>query len=147
MSEHCLTVYDEFVLKAEAKFIVAVAHSAGGCCITDIVRERIDTVQTKLCGIAFTDSVHSVGSRDPAHVKHIIQKRARNWVTSKAPLDTPCSKGEYDCLRVSAGHDTHEYTSGYAIESVFDYLMKRILIFPTEDYKDKNYDTKDHYMK
>jgi len=85
------------------------------------------------------------------------------FARSKKPLDTVISKPEFDCLRVSAGsfselvpplvisshmdtnigHDTHEYTSGYAINSVFEFLEKRALVFPTEDPNDGNYDGAD----
>jgi len=51
---------------------------------------------------------------------------------SKHPLDTPVRKQASDCLCVSAGHDKHEYTSGAAYSSVFDFLLRRIEVFPTE---------------
>jgi len=145
--EHCLYVWDNFVSKSSAEFIVAVAHSAGGDSIQNVVDARGDETLKRLCGIAFTDSVHSVSSKDAKHVKHFMQKRCRNWVTSKSPLDTPIRKRDNDCLCVSAGHDTHEYTSGTAIESVFRYLLHKIDIFLTEDPSSTNYEDKDNFFK
>jgi len=56
-------------------------------------------------------------------------------------LDTRVDKPDFDCLQVSAGHDKHEYTSGYAIKSVFDFLVKRTQLFLAgEDPNDKKYD-------
>lgn len=63
-----------------------------------------EAVNKRLYGIAFTDSVHGVSKRDPAHVQHFIQKRCRNWVRSDEPLDTKVGKPAYDCLCVSAGN-------------------------------------------
>jgi hypothetical protein len=144
--EHCLYVWDKFVGKSNAEFVVAVAHSAGGDAIQNVVDTRGEETLKRLCGIAFTDSVHSVSSKDSKHVKHFMQKRCRNWVTSKTSLDTPVRKRDHDCLCVSAGHDTHEYTSGTAIESVFKFLMHKIDIFLTEDPTSCNYETKDNFF-
>lgn len=41
------------------------------------------------------------------------------------------------------GHDTHEYTSGYAINSVFDFFETRQHLFPNEDLTDGIFDTLD----
>jgi hypothetical protein len=138
--KHDLYVWDNFVRLAKAKIIAAVAHSAGGDGACAVVRSREEEVAKRLCGIAFTDSVHGVWRRDEESVKHFIQKRCRNWVRSNQPLDTKVGKPEYDCLQVSAGHEKHEYTSGVAIASVFDFLLKRMQLFPTEDPANSNYD-------
>jgi len=135
---HCLYVWDHFVSRSEAKTVAAVAHSAGGYCAQMLLEKRGEEVAKRLCGIAFTDSVHP-GSQRPL-AAHLLQKRCRNWVTSKDPLDTPQRKSRYDCLCVSAGHDTHEFTSGIAMGSVFEFLLKRAKIFPEEDPQDTHYD-------
>lgn len=145
--EHCIYVWDHFVRKSAAEFIVAVAHSAGGDGIQNLVSERGDEALKRLCGIAFTDSVHGMVAGNKKHVTHFIQKRARNWVTSQKPLDTPVRKRDGDCLCVSAGHDTHEYTSGSAIESVFRYLNHKVEIFLTEDPQSQNYETMQQFFK
>lgn len=138
--KHTIYVWDHFVAKAEAKVIGCVAHSAGGGCAQALVQERGEDVMKRMYGIAFTDSVHGVGRRDPDHVKHYIQKRCRNWVRSDKPLDTREGKPDNDCLCVSAGHNKHEWTSGIAIESVFKFLWDREAAFAAgEDPEDKHY--------
>jgi hypothetical protein len=139
--KHDLYLWDNFVCNAKAKVIAAVAHSAGGDGACAIVRSREAEVAKRLCGIAFTDSVHGIWRRDEESVKHYIQKKCRNWVRSDLPLDTKIAKPDFDCLQVSAGHEKHEYTSGMAINSVFDFLVKRTQLFlEGESPNDTNYD-------
>jgi len=96
---HCVYVWDNFVMKASATTISIVAHSAGGACARILAERRDVEVSKRVCGIAFTDSVHG----DGGSAGHFIQKRCRNWVTSRRPLDTPVAKRKNDCLCVSAG--------------------------------------------
>jgi hypothetical protein len=147
--EHCVYVWDNFVTKSKAEYVVCVAHSAGGDCIQNVVNERGEETMKRLCGIAFTDSVHNVlsGVNSGGHVKHFIQLRCRNWVVSKKALDEPMFKRTDDCLCVSSGHDTHEYTSGTAIESVFRYLSHKIEIFHKVDPQSTAYEDKYSYHK
>jgi len=124
--EHVLFVWDTFVRKSKAKVVAAVAHSAGGDGALNLVRSRGDECQERLCGIAFTDSVHCVYKGDEDHVKKYITKHCRNWVKSDEPLDTVMRhQPKFDCLQVSAGHEKHEFTSGCSIESVFEFLVKK----------------------
>jgi len=137
---HDLYVWDNFVAKCSAKVVAAVAHSAGGAGAVHMLRKRTTEFSSRVCGIAFTDSAHSVGRLEP-EVSHYVQKRCRSWVTSDKPLDTKIAKPRYDCLCVSAGHTKHEYTSGYAVQSVFVFLLKRMDLFlQGEDPNDTNYD-------
>jgi len=115
---------------------MAVAHSAGGAGALNLVRSRGEECQKRLCGIAFTDSVHCVTRSDEDYVKNFIRKRCRNWVKSDEPLDTLIERPKYDCLMVSAGHDKHEYTSGCAINSVFEFLDKRSNKFGENESED-----------
>eukprot|EP01104_Vermistella_antarctica_P018411 TRINITY_DN6804_c0_g1_i1.p1 TRINITY_DN6804_c0_g1~~TRINITY_DN6804_c0_g1_i1.p1 ORF type:complete len:108 (-),score=11.51 TRINITY_DN6804_c0_g1_i1:38-331(-) len=77
--------------------------------------------------VAFTDSVHSSFGHD-ARTSNFLShpNRVRNWVTSKAPLNTPLGGGKgggrSGCLCVSAGHKQHVYTSGYAKSGVFAFM-------------------------
>jgi len=140
-TRHVRYVWERFADKSKAKTIAIVAHSAGGACTHYLISKIGEQMSQRVCGVAFTDSVHGVSPSDKAHVKHFIQKRCRNWVKSDEPLDTKIAKPSYDCLQVSAGHEKHEYTSGTAIESVFEYLFLRQTLFEGgEDPTDKNYD-------
>jgi hypothetical protein len=130
---HVITVWDQFVSKAQAKDIVIVAHSAGGYCTMQLLKARHPEVLKKLRGIAFTDSVHSVSLSDPAAMREFICNHATNWVTSDTPLDTliqPASR--YGCRCLSAGHTRHENTSASCQVSAFRYLAEKI-----EEYHEK----------
>ncbi len=125
---HTVSVWDQFVSRhARAKHIVIVAHSAGGYCTMNLLKERHTEVLPRLRGVAFTDSVHSVMPSDPEPVRSFICQNAINWVTSEQPLDTlivhASSKG---CSCLSAGHTKHENTSASCQTSAFAYLAMKI---------------------
>ena len=85
--------------KAQAKVVVAVAHSAGGDGTVGLIDRRYDEVPSnpfnfliiflfsrikvskRLAAVAFTDSVHSVGRGSPTNVISFVKDRTRNWVT------------------------------------------------------------------
>jgi len=138
---HDLYVWDNFVRRAKAKIIAAVAHSAGGSGALQLVRKRGDEVAERLCGIAFTDSAHAVSRNDSPRVKKYIQTRCQNWVKSRAPLDTVLGTPKYDCCCLSAGHDKHEYTSGVAVNSVFDFLLDKAQKFSAAEKLDDDVDS------
>lgn len=128
---HCVTVWDTLVRAAAARDIVIVAHSAGGHCTMQLLREREDELMPRLRAIAFTDSVHSVSMRESKRVVDFFTKGdAQNWVQSDAKLDTPIQEqvftGSAGCPCVSAGDHRHEYTSPKAIESVFAFLCRKL---------------------
>jgi len=131
--EHVLYVWDRIVSKCVANRICIVAHSAGGHGAVQLLRNREEEVNKKVCGIAFTDSVHSIGSRDSKSVQKFIKDRCRNWVTSDEDIDTVVNKPFYDCICVSAGHTKHEFTSGCAIEAVFKFLIEKSDSFMIEN--------------
>jgi len=131
--EHDVYVWDKIVSKSVAKSVCIVAHSAGGHGAVMLLKNREEEVKRRVCAIAFTDSVHSVGPRDGKSVVKFIKERCRNWVTSDEELDTEVGSPFYDCPRVSAGHDRHEFTSGCAIEGVFKFLIEKTESFATND--------------
>ena len=99
-----------------------------------LLRDREEDVMARLRCIAFTDSVHSVSSRESEAVKAFFTDgKAQNWVQSDKPLDTPIERtplmraaATADCPCVSAGHTKHEYTSPAAIDSVFAFLCRHL---------------------
>jgi len=120
--DHVLYVWDNIVSKTVATRICIVAHSAGGHGAVQLLKKREEDFY-KVCGIAFTDSVHSVSSRDNKSIQKFIKDRCRNWVTSDEEIDTVVNQPFYDCLQVSAGHTKHEFTSGVAVDSVIKFLV------------------------
>jgi hypothetical protein len=124
---HTLYVFDTFIAKARAANLFIVAHSAGGVCTMRLLNERTKAVLARLKGVAFTDSVHSVGPRDGKKVKSFMRSGSVcNWAQSKLPLDTQMPGEKSDCLNVSAGHPIHEWTSSSCMVSVFAFLQARL---------------------
>ena len=132
-----LCAWDHFVRPSRARAIAVLAHSYGGintCCI--IARElehggRRDVLNRIAC-IAFTDSVHSPpeGPSKQWFTK-CLGKRARNWVQSRDPLDTP--EDAWDCItRVSAGHPKHEFTTCSARPSVHKFIDANMITHLTK---------------
>jgi len=124
---HALYVWDNFIQKSPAKEILIVAHSYGGCVTMALLAEREDQVLARVKGIAFTDSVHSLSPRISKKARALLAKKSRDWVTSKRPLDAKIEElSNNGCATVSAGHTVHEYTSGIARPSVFEFLQKTV---------------------
>lgn len=126
--KHTLHVWDNFVEKSPAKNVLIVAHSYGGVITVNLISNRPDEVFSRVRAIAYTDSVHSANKTLKKKGELFLQERACNWVKSKEPLDTLIKKLDsyQGCKLVSAGHNVHEYTSGVARPSVFDYLKKSL---------------------
>jgi len=126
--KHVLYVWDNFIAKSPAKKILLVAHSYGGVLTTHLIAKREEQVLDRVKGIAFTDSVHSLPSSLPKKGRTFLAEHSCNWVKSKKPLDTPIEElsAYQGCKQVSAGHDVHEYTSGIARPSVFEYLKSSL---------------------
>ncbi|EFC37510.1 hypothetical protein NAEGRDRAFT_81892 [Naegleria gruberi] len=126
--EHTVYVWDHFVKKAAAKDVVIVAHSAGGWCTMELLKERTQECLNRVRAIAFTDSVHSVNSSDPKPVRDFVVANAVNWVTSEKQCDvlvSPKRQGS-SCECRSAGHNKHEYTSEFCREAAFSYINAKL---------------------
>ena len=84
-------------------------------------------LQGRLLAIAFTDSVHWIGSAKSNRVVEWVKENAKDWVTAESPLDTPIPSNEFTagCPCVSAGHKKHEWTSPCAVNSVFSFLLSK----------------------
>jgi len=123
--EHCLYVWDNIINECVASQIAIVAHSAGGYGTYNLLQKRYEAVNSRVSCVAFTDSVHDVGASDGKLIKAFFQKKCKNWVCSDKPAGEFIAKPFYDCIKVSAGHMKHEYTSGYAIDSVFEFIVEK----------------------
>ena len=128
MERHSVYVYNNIVKKNEnIKEIYIVAHSMGGECTVRILLEnKEDLLSGKIKKIAFTDSVHGEGYEKlgPEGVKR-FRKISRNYVGSVEPVgkfvrDYTTSYGGVDCY--SSGDRRHEYTSGTAINKIFEFF-------------------------
>eukprot|EP01012_Entosiphon_sulcatum_P019104 TRINITY_DN23938_c0_g1_i3.p1 TRINITY_DN23938_c0_g1~~TRINITY_DN23938_c0_g1_i3.p1 ORF type:complete len:351 (-),score=53.69 TRINITY_DN23938_c0_g1_i3:63-1094(-) len=124
--EHTVTVWDMFGAKAAARAVVIVAHSYGGINTLALLRDRERQIEPRLKGIALTDALQkSKYFTTPLSVQKIMARTSLNWVASNNPLDSP-EPSKFNYKRVSAGHDTHEYTSSACIESVFRWLEEKL---------------------
>eukprot|EP00760_Papus_ankaliazontas_P001453 PhM_4_TR1047/c0_g1_i1/m.86884 len=119
---HTVTVWEEFVRPSIAKHVVIVAHSFAGVSVAHLVRTCFEEVSARVRAIAFTDACHDVRVDDRKEHVAFLRERSINWVGSKLPLDKPVrSRDRFTWL--SAGHDTHEYTSSYCRASAMKYLV------------------------
>ena len=126
--KHSVYVYNNIVKKNKnIKEIYILAHSVGGDCTLEILfKNKEDLLNGKIKKIAFTDSVHGdeyelLGKKGINKFRNI----SRNFVSSNKPAgefvcDYKNSKTGIDCY--SSGHARHEYTSGYAIEEIFNFF-------------------------
>jgi len=134
--KHGEYIWKNFVEIAKAKTIGIVAHSRGGDNTVHLVSQFHKDFKERVAVIAFTDSVHHLSIFDSPQVRKFIRKNAKNWVTSEFELGKVVREStEFDCIRVSAGHPKHEYTSGVAINSVFDFLKTQIENFQSSKSK------------
>ncbi|CAF2073713.1 unnamed protein product [Rotaria magnacalcarata] len=126
--EHVLYVYDHIITKCPAAKFYIVAHSAGGDGLMYLLRKRHDKILPKPSKIAFTDSVHSVLPLESNEIKSFLKSNAIHFIASDEPMGAPIDY-VYDfsqgpaCQEVSAGHPKHEYTSGHAVQGVFNFFF------------------------
>ena len=130
MEKHSVYVYNNIIKKNNnIKEIYIVAHSMGGECTVDILlNNKDDLIKRKIKKIAFTDSVHGEDylKLGKAGIE-IFREISRNYICSDKPAGTflrdyTTSYGGVDCY--SSGHIKHEYTSGTAIDVIFNYFSK-----------------------
>ncbi|KAG9297967.1 hypothetical protein G9A89_018795 [Geosiphon pyriformis] len=125
--QHTLYVWDNFIRSVKSDHILMVSHSFGGISTTALLDRREKEFKSLVKRVAFTDTVHSAGNI-PTHSKDWFMENTKNWIKSERPLDTPVqdANGYFGCRCISAGHPKHEYTSGTAIESVFEFLKGKL---------------------
>ena len=139
--DHICTVWEQLVRPAAAKRVPIIAHSFGGICTTTLACDFPDEFDARVPAIAWTDAINNVerclsqSPKCPADRKlatkmlsdrmAVIRDRSVNWVASTAKLDTPL-RSPSKCVELSAGHDTHEWTSAACWTSVFKFLDKKI---------------------
>jgi len=123
MSEHARWVW-EYIRESGFDNVDIVAHSAGGGCLRDIMWTYDDSLWDQVKQIAYTDSwvvnKYALSERG----LEFMQTNAVHYRASELP------KGEkiedkfpwiHDsaCPAVSAGHISHEYSTGAAMDLIF----------------------------
>lgn len=122
MSDHAVNVWSKYISVPDYSNVHVVAHSAGGGCINDILREFKKTNFFKqVKQIAYTDSWVIDHSELTKEQQVFMFERAIHYVSSDLPVGKPISTSFKDntCPVISAGHERHEYTTGFAQEEIF----------------------------
>jgi len=93
-----------FGIKGTGK-VAIVAHSFGGNHALSIMQDRRRDLfsasararrSSSIHAVAFIDSVHTIDDKTPPHVTRLLRTRARHWVKSQQPLDTPLDRRDDD---------------------------------------------------
>ncbi len=116
MDSHCTYVWSTFVAPSHFKHLYIVAHSAGGPCRASIQKIFAPDFYKRVSKIALTDSAAIARAQLTAIQRDFMWKRCVLFVASKKPLgDVVSSNPKTEvCVKRSAGHPKHEYTTGYA---------------------------------
>lgn len=122
MLEHSSFVWENYISRSPAASLVIAGHSCGGICTVHLLKTYSSEFMSRVKCVALTDSVHSSaqGLRKPC--RDYLRTRVLNFAASNSPLNTPLNLNN-GCSNVSAGHPKHEYTSGSAFHSVFEYFQ------------------------
>ena len=122
MESHCNFVWEKYVLPSKFKKLYVIAHSAGGMCLSAIQKKFGKDFYTRVQKIALTDSYATPLSQLTPDQRKWMWKNAVHFVASQKPAGEVISKdsNQNSCIRKSAGHPKHEFTTGYA----FDELCK-----------------------
>ncbi|CDW90649.1 UNKNOWN [Stylonychia lemnae] len=132
MESHSLYVWERYVIPSRFRKFQVIAHSAGGGCLAAIQRKfsKIkkqnqhvligDMFYDRCSRVALTDSW--VINREQLNKDQMkwMQENAVHFLASTQPLGEEISKFTRSsvCQEKSAGHQKHEYTTGYAYEEL-----------------------------
>ena len=147
---HTVDSWDSYISNSKAASngqVLVIAHSNGGRCVMGLLKNREESVLRECKRIAFTDAVHWKVRTLSKDAKSFLKSNSIDWVASEKPLDTPlkyaCQEedmkkalkkyctpyrgfGVGDPIPIrSAGHTEHVWTTGKALNSVFDYLESK----------------------
>lgn len=128
--DSALALLNHRLLKSEAddEYLASLAAKGDSKVSTINPEDEADMsfLQRKLRALAFTDSVHWIGSANSQPVKDWVSANARDWVASSDPLDQPEPNhiDNIGCECFSAGHAKHEWTSPCAVNSIFKFFVE-----------------------
>ena len=121
LESHGNYLWDNFISKCKATDLYIVAHSCGGLSTMCLVKNYWKEFKERVKGIAFTDAVHGYHGISQEQSK-FLQRYAVDWVASRDPLETPQRSYGNNVVNVSSGHHKHEYTTGSAYPSIFEFF-------------------------
>lgn len=114
MTAHCQYVWENFIRRSPARNVFILAHSCGGVCTLDLLKNNSAEFKRRIKAIAFTDSVHKTTGGLSLENSRFLRQKACNWKKSSKKSNTLLTQAEKapdGCLNLSAGDDRHEYTS------------------------------------
>eukprot|EP00826_Nyctotherus_ovalis_P016746 TRINITY_DN14866_c0_g1_i3.p1 TRINITY_DN14866_c0_g1~~TRINITY_DN14866_c0_g1_i3.p1 ORF type:complete len:298 (+),score=39.15 TRINITY_DN14866_c0_g1_i3:38-931(+) len=121
MSDHCNSAWSKYIVKCPAKELFIVAHSAGGYCAYNLLKNSGEHFTNRVSAIALTDAMFGTELNDKG--KEFVKNRVLQFAASEKAAGTEL--GEANGVRtVSAGHWKHEYTTGYARKRVFSFFQE-----------------------
>ena len=139
--EHVTYVYDKWVESmylnkkdCKIKNVLIVCHSAGGSAATSLLNQKTKYLLPRIRGVAGTDTFFGRGSNKK--IQAVFKKYVVNWVTSSQPLGTILSSTVPK--RVSAGHNSHEYTSASAFPQIISYFDAQLKMHKMLNITSKN---------
>lgn len=128
---HAIHVWEQLVSKSPAR-VAIVAHSFGGEVSVRLALKFPEEFCRRVFAIGLTDTVHGSMSVQTAVAQHYVRS-ARNWVSSKLPLNEPVLTNGHGIPEFSAGHARHEWTSWACIEPLFEFLEAKYRVVGVAD--------------
>ena len=114
--------------RSKARRVAVVAHSYGGVVALELAKEFGADFMQRVFSVSMTDSVHQERLQrlpeKPELLKRLVSI-SLNFVASDRGVGERAEEDErqaWRIRRVSAGHDTHEWTSFAATEKLFERL-------------------------
>ena len=127
MNAHSDYVWKTYIAPSRFTKLQIIAHSAGGTCLTSIIKKNKATFFQQVDKIAYTDSYPIKNIDLDFNEKKLMLQKSINFVKSNnLPLGAPVqdTKKEKSCCKlISAGHPHHSYSTGCgwpAIKSWFE---------------------------
>jgi hypothetical protein len=118
--EHGEYVWEKFISNTVGGLYL-VAHSCGGISVQNWANRYWQEFKARVKKIAYTDAVAT--SEKLGREKCVFMKKvARHWKASKKPGNEKLNSYS-DVPEYSAGHNKHEYTSGYAFPYIFPFFQ------------------------
>lgn len=126
--KHAISVWHLLVQKrSKARHVAIVAHSYGGVVTLELAKEFEGDFMRRVFSVSLTDSVHQEKLQRLPENPKLLKKLVTislNFVSSDKEAGEKLEQEERRdrIMKVSAGHEEHEWTSFAAMENLFERL-------------------------
>ena len=136
-------IEDRFLSKKDCKIknVLIVCHSAGGMSATTLLNDKQKYLLSRIRGVAGTDTFF--GHAKNKKVQQVYKRYVVNWVASSQSTGTILSNTTIP-KRVSAGHNSHEYTSAAAFPQIISYFDSHMKLYNKNQNKNDKDDKNDN---